>query len=331
MTPAEFLNTLWGDPVAGQILIWRMPSKLSTWTNRAPVGVMANEQMQRFLTSHREDEIYTGVSLAAPDVKLGAFARTSNATSYGIAGLWADIDVVGEGHKKANLPPHIEAAQSTLDQVGYPPTITVLSGYGLQCWWLFKEPWIFKDDSEREVAQALTQAWHEQVLAPFQAQGWTVDATHDLARVMRLPGTYNHKGGGARPVTVIGQTDFRWSTLPHFMKTEPVKPARVAQIYSGTGVLALSADLEPPADKMAIMMDMIPEFAKSWRLQRTDFKGGDQSASVYDQSLATWAAMAGWSDQEIVALLVAHRRNCGEDLKLRQDYYERTIAKARSS
>ena len=42
-------------------------------------------------------------------------------------------------------------------------------------------------------------------------------------------------------------------------------------------------------------------------------------------SLATRALAAGWTGQEVVNLLIAHRRKHGEDLKLRKDYYERTL------
>ena len=41
--------------------------------------------------------------------------------------------------------------------------------------------------------------------------------------------------------------------------------------------------------------------------------------------------MAGWSDQEIANLLIAHRRHFNEDLKLRDSYYAKTISKARAA
>ena len=62
----------------------------------------------------------------------------------------------------------------------------------------------------------------------------------------------------------------------------------------------------------------------------------DQSASAYDMSLASFAARAGWPDQQIADLMIAHRRAHGIDLKtsgrlgaIRLDYYQRTIAAAR--
>ena len=55
----------------------------------------------------------------------------------------------------------------------------------------------------------------------------------------------------------------------------------------------------------------------------------DQSASTYDVSMATIALGAGWPDQEVVNLLICWRRKHGHDLKLREGYYEITLAKAK--
>ena len=55
----------------------------------------------------------------------------------------------------------------------------------------------------------------------------------------------------------------------------------------------------------------------------------DQSASAYDLSMATIALGAGWSDQEVVNLLICWRRKHGHDLKLRENYYGVTLDKAK--
>ena len=55
----------------------------------------------------------------------------------------------------------------------------------------------------------------------------------------------------------------------------------------------------------------------------------DQSPSAYDLSLATIALGAGWSDQEVVNLLICWRRKHGHDLKLRENYYGLTLNTAK--
>ncbi len=48
-------------------------------------------------------------------------------------------------------------------------------------------------------------------------------------------------------------------------------------------------------------------------------------------AMANITVQAGWSDQEIANLLIAHRRRYNEDLKLRDSYYCTTIATARAA
>ncbi len=326
MTPTEFLTTLWGEKPPGLALIWTLPDKRSTWFSDFT-------NVDRFIEAQNDlsKDVYTGVSLAPMGSKLGGTHRISNNTSAGIGGLWADIDIAGVGHAKTNLPSNVYEAVERVNSIGYAPSIIVHSGHGIQCWWVLAEPWVFKDAYERDVAQKLTRIWHDVVAEPFIKREWTVDATHDLARVMRLPGTINHKSAPV-PVRTIITSDFRWPGPPTALQTQPrasSQPRRGAQPLS-VRELHLSEDLEPNPLVLDIAMTEIKGFAKSWNNQRTDFKDGDTSASVYDLSIASYAFNAGINDQDIVALLVAHRRRSGQDLKLRDDYYRRTLAKAKS-
>ena len=75
------------------------------------------------------------------------------------------------------------------------------------------------------------------------------------------------------------------------------------------------------------MLNLQPQFAATWRRERKEFP----SQSEYDMSLANMAARAGWSDEEIVALVVSHRREGGEPLRLdRPRYFTGLIGKARA-
>ena len=89
----------------------------------------------------------------------------------------------------------------------------------------------------------------------------------------------------------------------------------------------LNADATANDDKKNDLWNIEPKAFHSYERERKDLK--DQSASSYDLSLANYCVQAGWTDQEIVNLLIESRRKHGDDLKLRYDYYQRTIAKAR--
>ena len=317
MTPSEFLCLLWGAAPPGQVLVWRLPSKHSTWFQHF-------QNVDAFCASHAGEEIYTGVSIVKHDARVTGATRTSNINAAGIAGLWADIDLAGPVHTKPGLPEDVNDMLEELESL--PPGLIAHTGHGLQVWWLFEEPWLFADTAERIQAQRLTQWWHEQLAARFAARGWTIDATHDLARVMRLPGTFNNKAEPV-PVIVIQEPTERLALAP-LLEALPASSKKTLTTPTSSGHhLTLNPDAMPPLDKFNALMEVNLKFARSWSRSRTGLT--DQSPSAYDMSLASIASQAGWTDQEIADLLIAHRRNHGSDLKLREDYYQRTINRAR--
>ena len=114
-------------------------------------------------------------------------------------------------------------------------------------------------------------------------------------------------------------------------KAKAPGPEKKANERPSSELLILNPEANPPFDKFEALRvnDKYQHFTLSWEHRRADFKG--QSQSAYDQSLANIAAMAEWTDQQITDLVVANRRKHGADLKLRQDYYRNTIAKAREA
>ena len=318
MEAGEFLTTLWGNPPPGQILIWTLPQKRSIWYNRL------NDVKVGHL-SHLD--VYTGVGVAPSGVLLKSGQRATTEMIDGIAGMWADVDYAGDDHTKLNLPPTEADALELIHLMPVPPTIVVHSGHGLQAWWLFDEPWIFGSD-ERELAQAMIRSWQGQMAKLAADRGWVVDATHDLARLMRLPGTFNNKSDRV-PVKVLSSDGPRFSReeFPFLTAATTDGWEKQPTRHVAIGDLLLDPTAEPPFEKFLALMENDPKCKRSWERRRPDL--ADQSASSYDMSLAAFAATAGWTDQEITNLIVASRRRYGDDLKLREDYYVRTIAKAK--
>lgn len=103
----------------------------------------------------------------------------------------------------------------------------------------------------------------------------------------------------------------------------------VPTALAGSSRLVYNANAEPPFSKFDALCEAEPKFKRSWNHARRDLQ--DQSASAYDMALANIAVQAGWTDQEIVNLLIAHRRKYFEDLKLRDSYYAVTIRRAREA
>jgi len=315
----DFLSALFRDkPDNLYVLLWTLPDKLSSW--HRDLERLAADAVRLAQTQN----VYIGVGLSAKDY--GPTRRVPAEEVAGIVGMWADVDIRHPVHSKPNLPPTLEDAIQLIKDIGPEPTILVDTGHGLQAWWLFREPWIFDEPAERQEAKEMAIRWSATLKARAAARGWDVDSVHDLARVLRLPGTYNRK---AEPVPVrIVSLDENKRYNPSDLDPYMLEVLPTAQVIADVGELVLDPGAIPPFDKFEVLLENEPKFRQTWERKRRDLQ--DQSASGYDLALASYAVMAGWTDQEIADLLIAFRRKYGEDLKLRQDYYRRTIAKARS-
>jgi hypothetical protein len=138
---------------------------------------------------------------------------------------------------------------------------------------------------------------------------------------MRLPGTWNRKGVPKKTrLLELNEHRYEPSDLEGYLLPETEEKAQAANL---TWAFDLSPSAEPPAEKFMRLCEIDSGFKGAWEHSRTDLQ--DQSASSYDLSLATKALAASWTGQEVVNLLIAHRRRHNADLKLRKDYYERTL------
>ena len=341
-TSREFLTALWGNPPPGVILIWTLPKKESNWYTRL-------DQVNQDVEHHAHEDVYTGVGIANQNrARFTTQNRCTEEEVSGLAGMWADIDVAHPVHRKPNLPPTQEQALATLEEALLEPTLLVDSGHGIQAWWLFEQPWIFQTPEDQELGRRAAQWWHQHIKGLYTARGWTTDSVFNLDRIMRLPGTWNNRvPGERRPVEIIRETarrytpqdfldltpeDFQTSTPPPG-RTGPRKQGQNRRATNGNGGtggnggLELDPEADPPLLKLDALRKANLKFRGSWEQDRKDM--ADQSPSAYDLSMATMAMQAGWSDQEVVNLLICWRRKHDHDLKLRENYYVVTLEKAK--
>lgn len=320
MTPHEFLEQLWAEkPSDLYLLIWTLQDKRSRWFRNIDEAAAA--------VAETPQDVYTGVGLSPRDY--GPSRRCPSEEIACIAGLWADFDLKSEAHRKA-LPATIPDALSIIPH-GMPPSIVVATGNGAHAWWLFKEPWIFDDAVERERAAGLVHRWHTLLQENAQQRGWSFDRLSDLARVLRIPGTVNAKDpANLKPVTLHSHTGRRYNPTDFDELLSgivvPVVSLRQPSI-AGQNALTVNPNATAPEDRLSRWMEADLRFRNTWLRQRHDLK--DQSQSGYDLALADFGVEAGLADQEIVDLLVHHRRIHGQRQRTRLDYFERTIAKAR--
>lgn len=313
----DFFSTVFGA-ASGYVLVWTLPDRRSRFFTTNDLVAAARYAIER-TPSH---EVYVGCGLRSRD--FGPAERGKAHDVAGIPGLWVDFDVLKQNAKKEYIRSR-EALSMVLDALPIRPTLRLWTGGGSQPWWLFREPWMFADDDERARAAAIVQGWQGYLRARALEQGGTIDGTHDLARVLRPCDTINHKYNVR--VVLEEATDLRCNPLEfaEFVAETPVEAPRAV----GAVTPRIMPCSEVPAAKLTALLANDAKFARTWRHERLDLK--DHSLSAHDQALASLAARAGWTDAEIVALLVAHRRAHGGAEKLtRLDYVERTLTLARN-
>jgi hypothetical protein len=319
MTPAQFLHALWGPKPPGLVQLWSASTKRTTYLHE--LGGLDALDLDPV-------DLYTGVGLSP--TAYNARQRCKAHDIAAIAGLWLDVDIANDKCPTDSAAHQIAGAIAE-------PTLVIHSGGGLHVWHLFEKPLELGTPATRSNAAILADAWvtaHQGIAA---GHGWKLDAVKDLARLLRVPGTLNGKTDPPRPVQAVVTDGPRYTPYLLNQLVKEHVPAAMARHRRRVGtpdadIGAFNTKLPPSIDGtlLADLMEIVPEFAATWRRERPDFKN-DQS--TYDMSLAHWALEAGWTDQQTVDLLREHRkRHNPQDPKVnRPDYYARTLRAAKNN
>lgn len=318
MGPLDFLIRLFGDAISEDhnLVIWESTRKKSVWFSDAFSAAVKAEEI------NKSADTYFGCLLQDRSAMKGN-SRGSAETARVLGGLWLDIDLALPTHTKQGLPTSEGEVRAAIERLPLPPSLVLFTGGGYHAWWMLREPYTIDTDTERSAIVAPTvDGWQRFCAEQF---GFTIDQTGDLARVMRLPGLLNHKYN-----TVVSPA--RWSNpakSPSYSLSDfeawRLPPRKQYEIADTQFIVDISAG--PPTEKFGLLMDLESKFRASWTRRRRM-----ESQSEYDYSLASYAIQYGWSDQEIVDLLIAHRRATNPtDKKIeRAEYFARTIGKLRS-
>lgn len=293
------------------------------------------------VTSHhveatQDTDVYVAAGLGAKVLKPNR-ARVPNASIAAIPGVWADIDVNGGPEGKQGAAPSVDVAVGLANSL-LEPTVIVNSGYGIQAWWLFDGgPWVFGLVEERQQAARLVQAFQMALRAQAKAEGFSLDSTHDLARLMRIPGCRNHKGAdsGHDPVavTLVEVTEDRYdledigAVAQNYLSAANESMQRI----TGEGIgVELRGKAAVPSWRIGQLLAVDLDFKQVWDRRKVG-RMKDWSHSEFDLSLSTRLADSGCDDQEIADAIVHNRLQHGDpqNKSQRPDYIKATIGKAR--
>lgn len=208
--------------------------------------------------------------------------------------LWVDIDCA-----KQSIPG--DAARAALSSLPYPPSITVNSGGGLHAYWVLEEavPVAMGDEGRETVQRALKQ------LVRILAGDPTVA---ELARIMRMPGTFNSKdatlalnGGEPAPCEVENDDGriYDFETLCEWLEEQrallqgKAPETRPVQESDPFAKYARDAGYEPAIDIDIELSSMT--------------HGGNGTTSIHQTQLRVSMSMIarGYEDDEIVEKILS--------------------------
>lgn len=125
-----------------------------------------------------------------------------------LAALWADLDAKPGGVGS------IDACWTVIDDLsaalGVQPAVVVASGGGLQPYWPILDGVI--TESNRDAVAQMMKRWGVFVQSVAEREGGAVDNVFDLARIFRVPGSFNVKDP-ANPKEVTATFAEGWSHL----------------------------------------------------------------------------------------------------------------------
>lgn len=209
-----FLSHMYGtfkdrDPTLDELglVLWRKENKKSEWYQLS--------NTKAIIESIKEDpnDVYFGVCLQDPKLVKATHrkhvnwnrVRGNSDSARTLPGYFMDIDTSDGVHTEKDLPTMEEALEfiSSADNPFGKPTMIIHSGGGLHVYWLFKELWTLDSDVERQRAKESLRLFQLTFIQVAKKKGWNLDNTADLARLLRVPGTYNTKGSDPKLVRFL--------------------------------------------------------------------------------------------------------------------------------
>jgi putative DNA primase/helicase len=239
-------------------------------------------------------------------VKRSQHQRVTVATIAAINCLIAEFDAK-DFHSKADALAHIMALM-------VPPSVVIDSGGGYHCYWLLDQPFAIETDGDRQYAANIQTAWNQYVGGDH--------TVHDLARVLRIPGTLNHKYSPPSPVEIVDWQPERLYSLGSIATlVDPIIAGW--QVQTSPSPSPVDLDDQELLDK-ALNANDGGKFQDLWNGGISDYNNDHSKA---DQALCN--ILAFWTGGDIHRMDVLFRRSgLMRDKWDRADYRDATLQKA---
>lgn len=263
--------------------------------------------------------VFTSMAMFDKPITKG---RGTAADAKALTCIWIDVDVKDTGS------PTLDVARKIVDSIPIRPSLLTCSGAGLHAFYIFVEPLSLDTEGARVDTEDLLAHWKTTVMAYAAEQGGKVDkGTFDVARVMRVGGTFNPKTSPPLDAYIIECNDVRYnpSDFDEIMRDAPYsEPRERIDPVSLDGVEIRALDTLPPVFSAALENDT--RLRRTWTRDRPDLV--DQSSSGYSLSLANQCVALGMTDEQIAQVICTWRQQVNAAEK-KAPWYANTIAFAR--
>lgn len=310
-----------------QLVAWKSGTPWSTGASYCRAKTRSD--IDSFVSDNIDScHLYFATSLMAESGKGrgdATFART-------LPLLYADLDTQGGTHK-GGLPTKKEVAELlNSEMLVEKPSYIIDTGGGFQAFWLFDQPIDLSTD--RGSAEKALLGLNDRLHKWYGHKGWKYERLKDLARVMRIPGSKNHKTDPPKQTCVVwpkylkDPATFAFSDIAYEPRKEEPKKEPSGDVGSSdavTAAMAACAKVEPSwgEDGSGYMLKLCRQCVR---------KGctADQTYSVVKGILdAHEDYPTKWSKEDILRRYrsATEQSDVGEDLKKKFETTEHGIAK----
>ena len=211
METKEFLSKIYEGCSEGFLTITMLPDRKTLWFKVNDLEKASNTAKKY----GDKTNTFFGVGLRKNILKNGF--RGSKQEILCLPTLYADIDIKSKAHAQTSLPSSVDEAIDFLHNLKIKPSIIVNSGNGIHSYWLLKKPFIIETENDRKYIATIFKGFGKYINSEAKKLGWKIDNVYDLARILRVPGTINHKLGTGTNCEVISYTGVRYK-ISDFMQ-----------------------------------------------------------------------------------------------------------------
>lgn len=203
------------------------------------ITLMVDEQVHHY---HPEDSsvrdticslgqshnVWLSINPRRPDLPKKARGKLRDITF--LNAMYADCDIYDpNAHSQDDLPHSENEVLEVLAEVPEPPTYIVRSGHGLHVYWVFREP-VDLTEYDASKAKKIYSGFCAFFLSLYQKKGWKLDNCFDIPRMLRAPGSLNHKTEPAVPCQITSYSD-RYYDIADFEKYRTEEKPHTDVVY----------------------------------------------------------------------------------------------------